>query len=128
MRFMAGRYGMDSLYGALFVLSMVIAGINIFVDSWILSVLMSVVLFFAVYRFMSRKRAQRAKENAAWLKVWAPVKCWFGRGWMRIRDGRSRRYRRCPQCKAMLRLPVRRGKHTVRCPRCSTEFQVRILL
>lgn len=126
-RFMYGRYGMDALYLALVVFCMVLAGVNMFVHSWIISLLMSATLFFALYRVMSRKHAQRAKENNAWLKVWRPIQAWFKCVWMRVRDVRVRRYRRCPQCKATLRLPVKRGKHAVDCPRCKCAFTVRIL-
>ena len=35
-------------------------------------------------------------------------------------------YRKCPNCKAVLRLPNKVGKHTTVCPRCNKEFKVRV--
>lgn len=35
-------------------------------------------------------------------------------------------YRTCPECKANIRLPKKKGAHSVRCPRCSTLFDVKI--
>ena len=126
MRFMYGRYGMDTLYLALITLCMILAGVNMFVHSGVISLLMSAVLFYALFRVMSRNTAKRAKENAAWLKMWRPIQAWFKRVWTRLRDIRVRRYRRCPQCRATLRLPIKRGKHAVDCPRCRCAFTVHI--
>lgn len=35
-------------------------------------------------------------------------------------------FRICPQCKANIRLPKERGRHTVVCPRCKCRFEVKI--
>lgn len=35
-------------------------------------------------------------------------------------------YRICPSCKANIRLPKKKGTHTVRCPRCGVLFEVKI--
>ena len=35
-------------------------------------------------------------------------------------------YRRCPGCRVTLRLPKRKGKHTVVCPKCGRRFEVKI--
>ena len=127
-KWMAGRYGMDALYYALLVLSLVFWGIHLFAPHWIWAILCVASLVIAVARMLSRNIARRSRENAAWLRVWTPVKVWFRTQGQRIRAVRTRRYRRCPQCKAVLRLPIRRGKHTVRCPRCGKEFPVRIVI
>lgn len=124
---MAGRYGVDSLYYALLVLSLIFWIIQLIFPHWIWAVLCLTVLAFAIFRFLSRNRVRRAKENAVWMKVWGPIKAWFRLQMNRLKDIRTRRYRRCPHCKAVLRLPVRRGGHTVTCPRCQTDFRVRIL-
>lgn len=126
--FMYGRYGGDALYGALLTVSIVLAVVNIFVDSWVLSLVGTVLLAYAVFRVFSKNFAARRKENALWLKVWNPVCRWFGGVWMRLRDIRTKRYRRCPSCKSTLRLPRKPGKHYVKCPKCRAEFQVRIVV
>ena len=35
-------------------------------------------------------------------------------------------YKKCPSCKAVLRLPKRPGVHKTVCPRCGREFTVRV--
>ncbi len=126
--FMYGRYGMDALYGALLTVSVVLAVINLFVHSGILSAIGTVLLVYAVFRCFSKNHAARRKENDLWLKVWIPVGKWFGGMIIRLRDIRTKRYRRCPSCKATLRLPIKRGKHYVKCPKCRAEFSVRIVV
>ena len=33
-------------------------------------------------------------------------------------------YRKCPNCKAEIRLPKKKGKHVCTCPRCKKDFDV----
>ena len=33
-------------------------------------------------------------------------------------------YKKCPNCRAVLRLPRRKGRHTTICPKCKKEFRV----
>ena len=64
---MAGRYGIDSLYYALLVLSLIFWIIQLIIPHWIWAVLCLTVLAFAIFRFLSRNRVRRAKENAVWM-------------------------------------------------------------
>ena len=34
-------------------------------------------------------------------------------------------YKKCPNCKQKIRLPLKKGKHTVKCPNCSYKFEVK---
>ena len=33
-------------------------------------------------------------------------------------------YKVCPKCKQKIRLPLKKGKHTVKCPNCGNKFDV----
>ena len=35
-------------------------------------------------------------------------------------------YKKCPHCRAQLRLPRKKGEHDVCCPRCKVTFSVKI--
>ena len=126
MRVMAGRYGPDSLNQAMLVLALVLLLVNMGLQWWPLALVVSALLVLSIARLMSRNLAARARENAKWLRVWGPVRSWWKRQWMRVRDVRHWRYRKCRACGAVLRLPIRRGRHTVVCPRCGKEFAVRV--
>ena len=127
-RFMYGRYGADQLYIALFVLYFVVLVINMFTRFWIVDVLMWVILAWLIFRTFSRNIYKRQRENEIFLKFWNPIQSELSLLFRRIREIRTHRFRKCPHCKTVLRLPRKRGKNVVRCPRCQTRFQVRVFL
>ncbi|MBQ2726839.1 MAG: hypothetical protein IJF78_14135 [Clostridia bacterium] len=126
IRFMYGRYGIDQLYGALFAAWCVIAVINCFVNSIILSILGTVLAVWMIWRTLSRNIQKRRAENEKFLILWKPVKSWLVFQRDRFRDRKTARYRKCSHCRAIVKLPVKKGKHTVVCPRCKGRFDVRI--
>ena len=69
-----------------------------------------VLLFWYIFRFLSRNLEQRALENRRFL-TWKS----------RITD-RNHRYYRCPNCKQTVRVPKGRGKICIKCPKCSEKF------
>ncbi len=126
IRFMYGRYGVDQLYYALFIAWSVMALINCFVNSVILSILGTVLAVWMIWRSLSRNIQKRRAENERFLILWNPVKSWLILQRDRIRDRKTARYRRCTHCRAIVKLPVKKGKHTMVCPRCKGRFDVRI--
>ncbi len=125
-KFMYGRYGRDSLgtallwtYAALLILHMILSlfienpwyYVAYFVVSWAL-----VITIF--YRMMSRKISKRRRENEKFVGFFKLMK-------NRFKDRRTHVYRKCPSCRATLRLPKSKGKHTVVCPRCRQRFEVK---
>ena len=123
--FMRSRYGFgsgraDRINLCLVVLYFVIGIVNIFVRNLIATYILSAVSIAAVayliFRMFSRNISARRAENDSF--------CLFFR---RIKDIGKARYRKCPNCRATLRLPKKRGSHTVCCPRCRQRFDVRIL-
>lgn len=126
IRFMYGRYGVDQLYYALFAMWGVTALINCFVNSVILSILGTALAVWMIWRSLSRNIQKRRAENEKFLVLWKPVKSWLILQRDRIRDRKTARYRRCSHCRAIVKLPVKKGKHTVVCPRCRERFDVRI--
>jgi DNA-directed RNA polymerase subunit RPC12/RpoP len=127
IRFMIGRYGMDEMYLGLFGVWFAITLVNAFVHSVILNLLAFAALMWGLFRFLSRNHAKRRAENEKFLRLWRPVKNWLTFQRDRFRDRKTARYRKCRHCKAIVKLPNKKGKHTVRCPKCGERFDVRIL-
>ncbi len=127
-RFMYGRYGSDQLNNALTLFCLVLIILNAFLQVAVINLLVWAVLVWSIYRTFSRNVTKRSIENQKFLKVWDPVKGKASLVMRRFKEIKTHRYRKCPQCKAVLRLPRRTGIHTVDCPRCHNEFQVRIRL
>ena len=126
-RFMVGRYGTDQFNRFLCMVYFVIWLISAFfrrgIVGWVFSALLWAVLALLLFRTLSRDIPRRQAENQWFLRWWTPTKGWFARLWMRLKDSRRCRYRKCPACGAQLRLPVKRGYRTVTCARCRHQFK-----
>lgn len=125
--FMLGRYGFDQLNFALIITAAILSFLDIFINSYVLTFIIIFLLVWETYRAFSKKHYARQRENASFLRIWHPVKKWFATRYTRFKERKLYRYRTCPNCRATLRLPALKGKHTAKCPRCSTEFDVRII-
>ena len=123
-RFMSGRYGNDQLNNLLLIAVLVIIFVNIFFNSYIVTLAYLALWGWSVFRSMSRNIYKRRKENEIFLKVWGPISGKFKLMKNKHRDRKTHVYKKCPQCKSILRLPKRKGKHTVKCPICDERFDV----
>lgn len=123
---MYGRYGYDTLsktllwiYAALLILYMII---SLFVNEPLFYVIYVIatmsLVFYTFYRTMSRNIAKRRAENEKFCGFFRLIRNKF-------RDRKTHVYRKCPHCKAVLRLPKAKGKHSVVCPRCKNRFSVK---
>lgn len=128
IRFLRGRYGVDSLYYALVGLYAALLVLNLILRSEMVSLLTWFVIAEIVYRAFSRNIAKRQMENAKFLKFWNKAKGTYRLTVRRLKESKTHRFRRCPHCGIVLRLPNHKGSHTAKCPGCSEEFEVRIML
>lgn len=126
--FMYGRYGVDKLYWALIISWLVLTVINRFVGSILLYFAGLALILFAFFRFFSRNIYKRQAENRGFIKFFASVKDWFKLLSSRFRDIGKKRYRKCKNCHAVLRLPIKRGTNNVRCPKCGSNIKVTIII
>lgn len=132
---MYGRYGTDTLskvmlwtYAGVLILYSVLRIVFMFalkdtpIASTILSVcyivISAVLVVWMFFRMFSRNIAKRRRENERFCGFFKLRRNMF-------RDRKTHVYRKCPQCKAVLRLPKAKGKHTVVCPRCKNRFEVK---
>ena len=125
MQFMSGRYGRDKLFDYLVVFAVALSVLNLIFRSYIVQLLVYAVLVYALFRFMSRNFEARRRENA-----WFNSKLNFAKSrkefYEQKKADKFHVYRKCPSCKAILRLPHRIGVHTTVCPRCNKEFTVKV--
>ncbi len=125
-RFMYGRYGVDQLYYGLFFLWIILTVVGVFTRSIIVSAITSVVVVIMFFRMLSKNHAARRRENEAFLKLWRPIRNWFTFQRDKFRDRKTSRYRKCPACRAIIKFPNKKGKHTAVCPKCKHRFNVKI--
>ena len=125
--FFYGRYGNDTLNKTLTAIYLVwliaFSIVDIFVKSIVFSIigwLVTLTFFVLVMRrTMSRNIYARRKENEKFCNFFKLRKNKF-------RDRKTHVYRKCKSCKAVLRLPKVKGKHTVVCPKCKNRFDVKV--
>ncbi|BCI60766.1 hypothetical protein [Solibaculum mannosilyticum] len=120
--FMSGRYGLDQLSLALVILTMVLTLISSIFRWPILVILSYIPLLLCVLRSLSRKTDKRYRENQRFLKIWNPIKSKFSLWFSRREDRKTHKYFKCPHCSNTLRVPKGRGKISITCPVCKTQF------
>ena len=131
-RFMEGRYGTDALNrfltvcGWVLLLSgFVLSGFNsrgTLIAGSVLVTLSWAFLVLSILRTLSKKTSQRAAENYRYFVCKNRVLGRFRRLKSRWQDRRTHRYFRCPQCRAMVRVPKGKGRIRITCPRCKNQF------
>lgn len=133
INFMSGRNGMDSfnkfLFCLYFVLYVIVFIISLFVHPaiyYILSICLCFLAAYMVYRFFSKNLIKRQVENRGYLSVVESFKASNNLRKSIIRDRKTHIYKKCPYCKAVLRLKKIKGKHRAACPRCSKSFDITV--
>lgn len=121
--FMIGRYGPDHLYVALFVFSIILGIVSVITQLAIFSILSYLVLFWALFRMFSRNINGRRKENDRFLRIWWPCKQRFKNRIARWKNRKMYKFFKCPACKNTLRVPKKKGKISITCPKCGERFE-----
>lgn len=119
---MIGRYGVDSLSNALMVLWLLLAIINIFLNSLIVYVLELICCFFIFFRMFSRNTVKRRRENAVWYALSRKATGAFRHVAVRFRERKTTRFFKCPYCKAPIRMPRKIGRFRITCRKCQESF------
>ena len=122
-RLMYGRYGNDALGNFLFILYIVLAAVSIFTGSIILYALSLATVFLMFFRIFSRNISARSNENSKYLRFKNRFSGFFKNRHRRFKERKTHIYKKCPYCKATLRLPRKKGEHTCRCPKCNNSFK-----
>ena len=108
--FMAGRYGTDRLNMVILSVGLVASLLSVMIKfapvNLVLFVLSYGMMFWAIFRTLSRNTYKRYQENRKFLQLTG-----------RLKD-REHRYFDCPKCRQMVRVPRGKGKISITCPRC----------
>ena len=111
--FMAGRYGTDKLNMCILWTGVILMVISLFCSGWLRSALVLVyyaLLILALLRTFSRNTYKRYQENRKFLMLLD-----------RFKD-RQHRYFDCPKCRQVVRVPRKKGKIAITCPKCGEKF------
>lgn len=154
-QFMARRNGPDNMSRDMFALALVLLVVGLFTQGFareIVTTLLIVLLVYAYFRMFSSKKADRARENEAYLEkrhalavklhldgVKNPF-AKLGQAGQRAaeqagREGQKRaermqdrehRYLKCPKCRQDIRVPKGAGKIRISCPKCGEKFEKKV--
>ena len=112
--FMQGRYGTDRLNMAILCVGLAASLLSAFIQVpsvclffWALSY---GLMFWAIFRCLSRNTYKRYQEHRKFLQIFD-----------RLKD-RQHRYFSCPKCRQTVRVPRGKGKISISCPRCKEKF------
>ena len=120
-RLMMGRYGVDQLTWVLLVLSLILSLCGGIFRSNVLRILCWAVLIVCYLRIFSRNIYARQQENQKLLQFWWKLK--NGKANRPTREQRKNyKVFSCPTCKQKLRVPRGKGKISISCPKCGTNF------
>ena len=112
--FMLGRYGGDKLNMAILVAAAVSSVLGAFLGIAGLNMLLLFVsyalMFWAIFRGLSRNTHQRYQENRKYLMLLQKIK------------DKDHKYFTCPRCRQPVRVPKGKGKISITCPKCSEKF------
>ena len=112
--FMMGRYGTDRLNMAILGVGLCASLLSVFFKFTPLNLVFFFLsygmMFWAIFRSLSRNTYKRYQENRKFLQFFD-----------RLKD-RQHRYFDCPKCRQMVRVPRGKGKIAITCPRCREKF------
>lgn len=124
IKFMKDRYGVDELYKFLLLICFVLIVINTFISNNIIRLFEVLLIVIIFYRYMSKNIKLRKKENDKYLEIKDKIIKLFYYNKKKYKDRNTHMYKKCPKCKQKIRLPLKKGKHTVKCPNCGNKFDV----
>ena len=139
--FMYGRYGNDELGLFCSVLSLVLVVVNIITSAAITDHVANIIVsaclvgaFIALsawstFRMMSKKIYKRRRENGIFLNIVGTLKRIVTFNTSRKtksvnKDNEFYIFRDCTKCSTTLRLPRKKGRNKVKCPKCAHRFYV----
>lgn len=119
---MTGRYGSDQLSMVLLAVSVLLVFVSGITRLDIISYLSYLPLVLCIYRMFSKDINKRRLENYKFTMLISPLYSWGSKKIKRLKDSKTHKYYTCPSCKSQLRVPKGKGKVSISCPNCRTEF------
>ena len=121
-QFMTGRYGVDQLSRLLLGISVVFCVLSLF-SRWNLFYLLALALLgYTYYRMFSRSVSKRYAENQKFLNARYRLAVKRDQQKRQFAQRKEYRFYRCPGCRQKVRVPRGKGRISISCPKCRTEF------
>lgn len=122
---LSGRNGSDELGICVLIVASLLLLINIFVRSIILSVCALLLIGYCCWRMASRDIEARETENVVFMDFVSPIMPWFRNPGAAAKELREYKHLTCPECGQRVRVPRKKGKLRITCPKCQTKFEAK---
>ena len=119
---MRGRYGVDQLSNFMVTIGVILILVSILTKYSILNTAGLVVIGLSYFRIFSRDINRRYTENQKFLKSYQPIRNKLFKFKNRAKDSKDFKYFKCPNCGQELRVPRKKGRVNIKCPKCQTSF------
>lgn len=124
-KFMYGRNGGDQLSIALLIVSVLITFVGRLSKlQWVI-MLSYIPLALSMFRVFSKDVSKRRMENYKFAMLLSPLYSRFKNTQKRLKDSKTHKHYKCPNCNQQLRVPKGKGKIVVTCSKCGTKFEKR---
>ncbi len=121
-KILLGRNGMDILGRDVYILTLLLFIIELFLKSGIVYYICLLGFGYSIFRMLSKNISKRQRENQ---KYWA-FKCKItgkiNLQKRKLKERKTHRYFTCSNCHQTIRVPRGKGKIEIRCPRCNSTF------
>lgn len=121
-RFMIGRYGADKLGQFMMGAAMLFLVLGIFIHSLWLDAGAFICLVLCYLRMFSKNIGKRYEENQRYERLRFIVTEKFRKWRFQLQQSRKYHIYKCPKCGQKIRIPRGKGKISIHCPKCSTDF------
>lgn len=121
-KFMAGRYGVDSLNRFLLGVFIVFSILYMFTRYALVNIISLILLVILYFRIFSKNINKRSQENQMFLEAFGPYKKRIDSSMKKLKGRKDYRYFQCPNCEKELRVPKGKGMIKITCPNCRTKI------
>ena len=121
-KWMTGRYGVDELSKFCMIFLLILIVLSVFTRNPGVDFLIIALLIISYFRMFSRNIQKRYQENQKYLGIKNRI---FGKVKKEkyiMEQRKEFHIYTCPNCKQKIRIPKGKGKLSITCPKCSTEF------
>lgn len=126
VRFMQGRYGVDTFSKFLLILGLAVVLLSSFLAGktagTICYILGWILIIYCYFRMFSKNVTKRYAENQTFMAKTYKIRCFFQKQKNMWKQRKTYHIYKCPGCGQKIRIPKGKGKIEVRCPKCSNTF------